>query len=181
MLRSAICFCILLSGCSSTMPFSKTSPKAYESRSVQIEGRYLIGPQPTESEIRKLNEKGYTRIVNFRTMEEMNDRKEVGFDEAYLAKELGMEYLIVPVGGAKNPFSPKTLSALEQALKIDGSPILLHCSSGSRAGMVWAAYAVKHLGKTPEEALKELEPLGLWPLSLEKLLGVPLTVQIKRS
>jgi uncharacterized protein (TIGR01244 family) len=180
MLRLALVFFIFLSGCASSPQNSTSNSKQYEQRSVLVD-RYLIGPQPSDTDIRTLNQKGYKRIVNFRTIEEMNDRKEVGFDEADLAKELGMEYLIIPVGGAKNPFSPKTLSALEQVLKKDDSPILLHCSSGSRVGMVWAAYAVRHLGKTPDEALKELEPLGLWPLSLEKLLGVPLTIQIKHT
>lgn len=179
--RAAAVLCLsglVLTGCvSAPIPLAG---KTYEQRSVSVD-RYMIGGQPSDKDIERLKEKGLKRIINFRTEEEMNDRKEVGFDEADVARQLGLEYTIIPVGGTKHPYSTKTLSALEEALKLDNSPILLHCSSGSRAGMVWAAYAVKHLGKTPDEALKTLEPVGLWPLGLEKLLAVPLSVQFKNK
>jgi hypothetical protein len=40
---------------------------------------------------------------------------------------------------------------------------------------------VKYLGKTPEEALPALKPLGGWPLALERLLGRRLTVEFTKE
>lgn len=58
--------------------------------------------------------------------------------------------------------------------------LLLHCASGGRAGLVYAAWLVKYQGKTPDEAMRTLEPLGAWPLPMEKLLGRPLTVDFAK-
>ena len=55
--------------------------------------------------------------------------------------------------------------------------VLLHCASGGRAGYVWAAYAIKHLGTSPDEAMRSLEPVGDWPLAIEKLSQVPLRIE----
>jgi len=72
------------------------------------EDMYIAG-QPSEQALRDLRTKGVTTVVNLRMPEEM---ARVGFDEAALARELGMNYVQIPMRGTPaNPYGPKQLDA----------------------------------------------------------------------
>ena len=137
--------------------------------------RLAILPQPTADDLRALKAQGYTRIVNIRTAAEMDDRKMVPFDEAALAAELGLDYVHLPQGGDAFPFRPELADGLAAALQGDGK-VILHCASGARASLVYAAYLVKHRGVDPDTAMREAAPFGMWPLPLERMTGVKLKV-----
>lgn len=135
-----------------------------------------IGAQPQEKDLADLAKAGVTHIINFRTPKEMEDRNSVSFDEAAEAKRLGLDYTNIPLGGKEYPYNPFLVDELTKALKKNSGIVLLHCASGSRASLVWAAYAVKHLGMSPDAALRATEPSN-WPLPFEKLLGHPLRIE----
>lgn len=180
---SACLLALLLAACS-TPPVREPAPapapaptaapvSAFEKALDQ--GRITIAPQPTEADLRALKARGYTRIVNVRTQAEMEDRKQVPFDEVALAAELEIDYVHLPIGG-DTPFRPEVIEGLERALAADGGRVFLHCTSGNRASLVHAAYAVKHLGADPDEAMRATAHFGAWPLPLERLTGVKLKV-----
>lgn len=116
-------------------------------------------------------------VFNVRTPAEMENRQTVPFDEAALSAELGMGYSLHGIGGSALPYRPEVLQAFVQTVAESEGPILLHCGSGARAGLLYAAYAVQQLGKSPDQAMRELEPLGLWPLPLERMTGIPLKLE----
>src|SRR5262245_15912031 len=98
--------------------------------------------QPTEKALRELRAKGVTTIVNLRMPEEM---ARVGFDEAALARELGMRYVHIPMrGSAENPYGPKALDAFAAAMASADGKVLLHCTIAWRASHRWAAYLIRH-------------------------------------
>jgi uncharacterized protein (TIGR01244 family) len=132
----------------------------------------LIGAQPAAADFDALRAAGVTRVFNLRTAEEMAS---VGFDEAAAAAAAGMSYTQTPVGGAAG-FTPAVLEAFAREMEAADGKVLLHCASGNRAGNLYAAWLVRYRGKSPDAALREVAPLGLWPLPMERLLGTPLKV-----
>lgn len=139
--------------------------------------RLIVGGQPLALDLPALQAAGVKRIVNLRTPEEM---QALDFDEAAQAQALGLQYLALPLGGKDYPYSPALVDALEAQLQGGDGQLLLHCASGGRAGLVYAAWLVKYRGMSPDAAMRSLESLGGWPLPLEKLLGRPLTVEFRQ-
>jgi uncharacterized protein (TIGR01244 family) len=133
----------------------------------------LIGAQPAASDFEALRAAGVTRVFNLRTADEMAT---VGFDAAAAAAAAGMAYAQSPVGGAAG-FTPAVLEAFAREMEAADGKLLLHCASGNRAGNLYAAWLVRYRGKSPDEAYREVAPLGLWPLPMERLLGAPLKVE----
>lgn len=133
----------------------------------------LIGAQPGAADFDALRAAGVTRVFNLRTAEEMAT---IGFDEAATAAAAGMSYAQSPVGGAAG-FTPAVLEAFAREMEAADGKVLLHCASGNRAGNLYAAWLVRYRGKTPDEAFREVAPLGLWPLPMERLLGAPLRIE----
>jgi len=141
---------------------------------VVAQGRVSIAPQPNEDDLRALAEQGYTHVLSVRTPNEMADRTALPFDEPTLVEALGMRYAILPQGGADFPFRAELVDGLASALAEPEARVFLHCLSGSRASLVYAAYAVKHLGMEPEAAMREAGAFGHWPLPLERMTGIEL-------
>src|SRR5436190_22268656 len=74
----------------------------FQAKFVSVGDDMFIAGQPTEKALRDLRTKGVTTIVNLRMPNEM---ARVGFDEAALAKELGMRYVHIPmIGTPENPY-----------------------------------------------------------------------------
>jgi uncharacterized protein (TIGR01244 family) len=171
--------CAVAMGCATTSDKpaaakSSTPPPGFFDRTLDA-GKVLVGGQPTRADVEAFKSRGVTDVVNLRTADEM---KQVGFDEAALVEQLGLGYLSLPVEGASD-FTPELLEAFAQRVERAKGEVVLHCTSGARAGQLYAAYSVKYLGKTPDEALSALSPLGGWPLAMERMLGRPLSVQFK--
>ena len=119
----------------------------------------FIGGQPTEKALRDLRAKGVTTIVNLRMPEEM---KKVGFDEAALAKELGIRYVHIPMRGTKeNPYGPKELDAFTAAMDSADGKVLLHCTVAWRASHLWAAYLIRERKEPVALALEQTRKINL--------------------
>lgn len=112
-----------------------------------------VGGQPSVEQLEKLKSLGVKTIVNLRPQSEMP------FDEAALAKRLGLAYSTIPVGGADDitfQNSRRLQSTLSQAV----GPVFLHCSSANRAGAL-LALAANDDGKSLEASLEAGRMAGL--------------------
>lgn len=139
---------------------------------------YIAG-QPTEQGLRDLRAHGVTTIVNLRTPEEM---QHVSFDEAGLAKQLGMRYVYLPVrGNDQYPYAPSTVNAFADALREANGKVLLHCTVAWRASHLWAAYLIAKRGVAEGSALANARAINLMDdhhmagkQPVEEFLGRPL-------
>jgi uncharacterized protein (TIGR01244 family) len=145
--------------------------------SAVVRDRIILAGQPTVADLEAWRAQGVTTVFNLRTAAEIDDRDVVPFDEAAQAAALGFDYRHQPIGGKAHPYRPEVLEAFAASVAASDGPVLLHCGTGVRAGLLYAAYAVKHLGRSPDEAMRDLEPLGLWPLPLEQLTGIELSLE----
>jgi len=136
----------------------------------------FIGPQLQYNDFATIKKAGFTKVINMRTPEEMEKLK---FYEDFLLKKNNIDYVFIPIGGEKNPYSPEKLEQFAQAMENTDGKVLLHCRSGHRASELWAAYLVKYKGKTPDEALDMVSDIGWWPMPMESLLGKKLHVTIE--
>lgn len=103
----------------------------------------------------ELKQKGFKTIVDFRTPAEGTAQ------EAKQAKALGLNYINLAVGRA---WPSDKLLAQFYALVEDPKqhPILLHCASANRVGMLWAFYRLQR-GMGKSGALEEGRTIGMKP------------------
>ena len=131
----------------------------FQAKFVSVGDDMFIGGQPTEKALRELKGKGVTTIVNLRMPEEM---AQVGFDEAALAKELGIKYVHIPMRGtAENPYGPKQLDIFAAAMAAADGKVLLHCTVAWRASHLWAAYLIRERMVPVETALTQTRLINL--------------------
>lgn len=130
---------------------------------------YFAG-QPGPEDLKALKEKGVKHVINLRAPEEMK------FDEKAEIEKLGLTYLQVPVAPSGPP-SPeefeKIATTLDKAGK--GEPVLLHCASSNRVGLVWGLYRARRHGLSLDDALAEGKAAGLKAPPLADLLKRELT------
>ena len=131
----------------------------FQDKFVSVGDDMFIAGQPTEKALRELRAKGVTTIVNLRMPEEM---ARVGFDEAALAKELGMRYVHIPMrGSAENPYGPKQLDAFAAAMASADAKVLLHCTIAWRASHLWAAYLIRERNVPAATAVAQARRINL--------------------
>jgi uncharacterized protein (TIGR01244 family) len=119
----------------------------------------FIAGQPTEKALRDLKAKGVTTVINLRMPQEM---AQVGFDEAALLKELGLNYVHIPMRGTpENPYGPKQLDEFAAALEAAQGKVLLHCTVAWRASHLWAAYLIRDRGVPVSDALAQTRRINL--------------------
>jgi uncharacterized protein (TIGR01244 family) len=99
-----------------------------------LEGITTAG-QPSEAALSALAAAGYRSVIDLRGANE--DR---GLDESKTAETLGLRYVNLPVEGAAG-VSYANAEALDKLLAELPKPVLLHCSTGNRAGALLALRA----------------------------------------
>jgi len=140
-------------------PVTLETTGLFQAKFASVGDDMFIGGQPTEKALRDLRAKGVTTIVNLRMPEEM---ARVGFDEAALAKELGMTYVHIPMRGtAENPYGPKQLDAFAAAMSSAQGKVLLHCTIAWRASHLWAAYLIRERQTPVTTALAQARMINL--------------------
>ncbi len=140
-------------------PVSLDTTGMFQAKFASVGDDMFIGGQPTEKAIRDLKAKGVTTIVNLRMPEEM---ARVGFDEAALAKELGIRYVHIPMRGTpENPYGPKQLDAFAEAMASADGKVLLHCTVAWRASHLWAAYLIRERKVPVATALAQTRQINL--------------------
>ena len=131
----------------------------FQAKFVSVGDDMFIAGQPTEKALRDLRAKGVTTIVNLRMPEEMS---RVGFDEAALAKELGIRYVHIPMRGTpENPYGPKQLDTFAEAMASADGKVLLHCTVAWRASHLWAAYLIRERKVPVATALEQTRQINL--------------------
>jgi len=173
----AVTLLLTLGACASTPPVAAPAELASSRDKAVRFDRIVVSAQPSQDDLSAWRLEGVNRVFNLRTPAEMADRSRVPFDEAATVRGLGLEYLNQPIDGREFPFTPEALEAFAAVMQAQSGKVLLHCATGNRAGWLYAAYAVKYLGKSPDEAMRSLEPLGHWPLPLQQLTDIPLRVE----
>jgi len=140
-------------------PVALDTTGLFQAKFVSVGDDMFIAGQPTEKAIRDLRAKGVTTIVNLRMPQEM---ARVGFDEAALAKELGIRYVYIPMSGTpENPFGPKALDAFAAAMASADGKVLLHCTIAWRASHLWAAYLIRDRNVPVANALSQARQINL--------------------
>ena len=133
--------------------------KGFQDRIARVGDNMYVSGQPSQDAIRELKSRGVTTIVNLRTPEEM---AKIGFDEAELAKSLGIKYVYLPVrGNEKFPYSPDTVTKFAAAMKEADGAVLLHCTVGWRASHLWTAYLIQERGVPVEKAIDSGHAINL--------------------
>ncbi len=128
------------------------------------DGDVWFAGQPTEAGLSNLKNAGVTRVINLRTEAEMSEK--VGFDEAAVARELGMDYVSIPFrGGAVDV---EHADQLAKVLSESDDATLLHCGSSNRVGAVWAIYLNKHRAVATEDAIRLGQAAGMTSPALEQ-------------
>ena len=131
----------------------------FQAKFASVGSDLFIGGQPTEKALRDLKAKGVTTVINLRMPEEM---KQIGFDEAALVKELGMNYVHIPMrGSAENPYGPKQLDQFAAAIASADGKVLLHCTVAWRASHIWAAYLIRDRGVPAATAIAQTRSINL--------------------
>ena len=119
----------------------------------------FISGQPTERALRELRAQGVTTVVNLRSPPEMS---RVPFDEAALVKELGMEYVYLPMRGTPElPYSPAAVKSFAAAMSNAKGKVLLHCTIAWRASHLWAAYLIQYRDVPVASALEQARLINL--------------------
>jgi uncharacterized protein (TIGR01244 family) len=140
-------------------PVNLDTTGLFQAKFVSVGDDMFIGGQPTEKALRELKEKGVTTVVNLRMPEEM---AHVGFDEAALVKELGINYVHIPMRGtADHPYGPKELDTFAAAMASADGKVLLHCTIAWRASHLWAAYLIRDRKVPVAEALAQTRMINL--------------------
>jgi len=141
-------------------PVSLDTRGQFQEKFASVGDDVFISGQPTERALRELRGQGVTTVVNLRTPEEMSTR--VSFDEAALVKNLGMEYVYVPVrGNAEFPYSPAAVKSFAAAMSGAKGKVLLHCTIAWRASHLWAAYLIQYRDVPVATALQQARTINL--------------------
>jgi len=141
-------------------PVALDTTGLFQAKYVKVGDDLFIGGQPTEKALRELRAQGVTTVVNLRTPAEMT--RDVPFNEAELAKSLGMTYVYIPMrGNAEYPYSPAALDQFAQAMASAQGKVLLHCTVAWRASHLWAAYLIGKRNVPDSIALVQTRQINL--------------------
>ena len=113
------------------------------------------GGQPTPDQLAQLRDAGVKVVVDLR--DPMEQR---AFDEPAAARELGLEYINVPVrpGATSDDQLAKVREALRNA---DERPVFVHCATANRVGGALIPHLMLDQNMTEEEAMECAMRVGL--------------------
>lgn len=115
--------------------------------SVQINERLTTAGQPTEEQLRAAAGEGFTAIVNLVPPDSVNGLP----DEAGLVRELGLDYVHIPVDW-HNPTDTDFDDFVAAMDRLSPGKVLIHCAANYRVTAFYGLYAQKRLGWTEVEA-----------------------------
>jgi len=124
---------------------------------VKVSDDVLVGPQPTREELRELVGEGIRTVVNFRTPGE-EDQPMSPEEEAEVVRELGLNYLHVPV--SMKSLSTTTVDNLREEFRGMPGPAFAHCRKGKRAAAMLLMHLATEHGWSGEETIERAESLG---------------------
>ena len=117
-----------------------------------LENGMLIGPQPTEGDLRQAKQEGIKTVIDFRLP------SEIPTPNAELVARSGLDYVNIPVNKAS--LSADQVDALDRAMQDKDGPFLLHCASGVRAATLLVLSQARQNGWTAQRAFQEARAVG---------------------
>lgn len=132
-----------------------------------LPGLYTAG-QPAPADWAAIKARGVRTVVDLRQPGELKGR-----DEAAEVRAVGLRYVNIPVDGGKG-LNDANARALHAVLAPAHGGVLVHCSSGNRAGALLALEQARFDSLAPERALQLGEQAGVTGLraTLRKALGL---------
>lgn len=132
---------------------------------MQIKHLHIAG-QPDEAGLRQAKAEGIATVINLRAANELN------WDEKAYVESIGMNYISIPVSGKLDGLDRAAFVKVEKAIKAqNGTPTLLHCSSGNRASAWLANHLYDTHGLSRSKALAIARKTGLTKQELEQRLN----------
>jgi protein tyrosine phosphatase (PTP) superfamily phosphohydrolase (DUF442 family) len=121
----------------------------------QILPNVITGGQPTAEQLRALKEAGGEIVLDIR--DPMESRP---VDEAGLVRQLGMEYVNIPVRAGA--LDDSTLERILAVLRGAGDrTVFFHCGSGSRVGGALIPHLILDQGLEEQDAVEQAMRVGL--------------------
>jgi protein tyrosine phosphatase (PTP) superfamily phosphohydrolase (DUF442 family) len=121
----------------------------------QILPNVITGGQPSAQQLRALKEGGGEIVLDIRDPMEARP-----VDEASLVRELGMEYVNIPVRAGS--LDDDTLERILAVLRRAGDrTVFFHCGSGNRVGGALIPYLILDQGMEEEDAVEQAMRVGL--------------------
>ena len=118
----------------------------------QLENGMLIGPQPTEADLRQAKLQGIRTVIDFRMP------SETPIPNAELVARSGLEYVNIPVNKASP--SADQVDELGRVMREKSGPFLMHCATGARAAMLLVLSKAKQSRWTAPRAFDEARAMG---------------------
>jgi protein tyrosine phosphatase (PTP) superfamily phosphohydrolase (DUF442 family) len=121
----------------------------------QILPNVVTGGQPTAEQLRALKEAGGAIVLDIR--DPMESRP---MDEAGLVRQLGMEYVNIPVraGALDDSILERILAVLRGA---GDRTVFFHCGSGNRVGGALIPHFILDQGLEEQDAVEQAMRVGL--------------------
>lgn len=143
-------------------------------------GACYVSGQPTEGALKELAKEGVKTVICLRGVAEMDDRSVVPFDEPGVLKDLGINYVHIPMG-EDSEYNPTVVERFARALDRADGRVLLHCTVAWRASYVWAGYLNRLRGVPLDEAVHVGESMNFSANRFERLLGAKTTYAASKS
>ena len=120
----------------------------------QPEEGLLIAGQPTAKQLKAAAKAGYRTVIDLRPLSEDH-----GFDEEKAARKAKLEYANIAVSA--DTLDASTVKYFLTVLSNAERPVLVHCSSGNRAGALYYAWLVLENGTPADQAMEQAQAAGL--------------------
>lgn len=124
-------------------------------------GTITIGDQPTEADLKKLKQEGYSGVINLRNDGEPEQPLSTA-EEGAIARELGMDYLHYGVGAA--PLSATGVNAVADFIDEHAQgpkKVLVHCRKGGRAVALLLLQQARANKWSADEVIAKGKAIGL--------------------
>jgi len=133
-----------------------------------IDGPLCVASQPSAAALRGFADDGVSVVISLRSDTEM---EKLGFDEAELCAELGMDFAHIPLGGKDRVYTPEALAEFAALMESHEGKAVVHCASGGRVTLMYVAYLIEHRGYELNEAYDVALGLRYRPNPVGMLLG----------
>ena len=117
-----------------------------------LENGMLIGPQPTEDNLRQAQREGIRIVIDFRMP------SETATPNAELVERTGLAYVNIPVDKAS--LSMDQVDQLDRVMREKNGPFLIHCATGARAALLLVLSKAKENRWTAQRAFDEARAMG---------------------
>ncbi|QDV40407.1 Beta-lactamase hydrolase-like protein [Stieleria neptunia] len=124
---------------------------------MKINDNVTVGAQPSEDELRQLDQQGYKSVINFRGEGEDDQPLSPDAEGAKVTAQ-GMNYLHVPV--AMGSMENKLVDQFRDKYVSLPKPVFAHCKSGKRAGAMVMMHLAAEQGMSGEQTLQKAEQMG---------------------